>query len=198
MDEDGLLDGVETNTGTYVSATSTGTDPKKADTDGDGLLDGVETNTGKVVDNDDTGTDPNVADTDDDGHKDGREIDKGTDPSDPLDFPAFPGELAYMIVQGTAGNQNYTGALGMDFIVEEPIRILELGAFDSGANGIKRPITVTMWERNDQGTTDFADDSGEEILGEVQFTEENDGELRDAHRMIGLENDVILLSLIHI
>ena len=194
MDEDGLLDGVETNTGTYVSATSTGTDPKKADTDGDGLLDGVETNTGKVVDNDDTGTDPNVADTDDDGHKDGREIDKGTDPSDPLDFPAFPGELAYMIVQGTAGNQNYTGALGMDFIVEEPIRILELGAFDSGANGIKRPITVTMWERNDQGTTDFADDSGEEILGEVQFTEENDGELRDAHRMIGLENDVILES----
>ena len=29
-DGDGLSDGVETNTGTYVSATNTGTDPKKA------------------------------------------------------------------------------------------------------------------------------------------------------------------------
>ena len=45
-DGDGLLDGVETGTGTYVSATNTGTDPKNADTDGDGLLDGVETNSG--------------------------------------------------------------------------------------------------------------------------------------------------------
>ena len=191
-DEDGLSDGVETNTGTYISATNTGTDPKKADTDGDGLLDGVETNTGKVVNNDDTGTDPNVTDTDGDGHKDGREIDKETDPSDPLDFPAFPGELAYMIEQGTVGNQNFTGALGMDFILDEPIRVLELGAFDSGADGLKRPITVTMWARNDQGSPDFADDSGDEILGEVQFIEENDGELRDAHRMIELDDDVIL------
>ena len=37
-DEDGLSDGVETGTGTYVSATNTGTDPKEADTDGDGTL----------------------------------------------------------------------------------------------------------------------------------------------------------------
>ena len=192
MDEDGLLDGVETNTGTFVSATNTGTDPKKADTDGDGLLDGVETNTGKVVNENDTGTDPNMVDTDEDGHKDGREINKETDPSDPLDFPAFLGDLAYRIEQGTLGNQNYTGALGMDFTVEEPIRILELGAFDSGANGLKRPITVAMWARNDQGTPDFADDSGDEILEEVQFLEENDGELRDAHRMIELDSDLIL------
>ena len=41
-DEDGLKDGVETNTGTYVSATNTGTDPKNADSDGDGILDGDE------------------------------------------------------------------------------------------------------------------------------------------------------------
>ena len=58
-DEDGLSDGVETNTGTYVSATNTGTNPKKADSDSDGLLDGVETNTGILVDEEeDTGTDP--------------------------------------------------------------------------------------------------------------------------------------------
>ena len=81
-DEDELSDAVETNTGTYVSATNTGTDPKKADTDSDGLLDGVETNTGILVDEENTGTDPNNADTDGDGYSDSGEIAGGTDPND--------------------------------------------------------------------------------------------------------------------
>ncbi len=41
-DNDGLLDVVETNTGVFVDATNTGTDPLKADTDGDGCGDGKE------------------------------------------------------------------------------------------------------------------------------------------------------------
>lgn len=41
-DRDGLADCVETNTGIYVSASDTGTDPHNPDTDGDGLLDGEE------------------------------------------------------------------------------------------------------------------------------------------------------------
>ena len=41
-DGDGLSDSVETNTGTYVSPTDTGTDPNNADTDGDGVSDGAE------------------------------------------------------------------------------------------------------------------------------------------------------------
>ena len=41
-DGDGLNDGVETKTGTYVDASNTGTDPTKEDTDGDCLLDGDE------------------------------------------------------------------------------------------------------------------------------------------------------------
>lgn len=41
-DSDGLPDCVETNTGVWVSATNTGTDPHNPDTDGDGLLDGEE------------------------------------------------------------------------------------------------------------------------------------------------------------
>ncbi|NDD57407.1 MAG: hypothetical protein EBZ44_06820, partial [Verrucomicrobia bacterium] len=41
-DGDGLADAFETNTGTYVSADNTGTDPTKADTDGDGVSDGSE------------------------------------------------------------------------------------------------------------------------------------------------------------
>ena len=81
-DGDGLCNSYETNTGTWVSPTSTGTDPNDPDTDNDGLDDGVETNTGLFVDPDDTGTDPNNGDTDSDGLNDGEEISVGTDPFD--------------------------------------------------------------------------------------------------------------------
>ncbi|HXV37228.1 MAG TPA: hypothetical protein VEC18_08765 [Myxococcota bacterium] len=41
-DNDGLADSVETGSGTFVSASDTGTDPLAVDTDGDGVGDGVE------------------------------------------------------------------------------------------------------------------------------------------------------------
>jgi len=41
-DADGLADDYETNTGIYVSATDTGSDPDNPDTDGDGIPDGNE------------------------------------------------------------------------------------------------------------------------------------------------------------
>ncbi len=49
-DSDLLDDSVETDTGTYVSPTDTGTDPNDADSDDDGYIDGLEV---------DLGTDPN-------------------------------------------------------------------------------------------------------------------------------------------
>jgi DNA-binding beta-propeller fold protein YncE/mono/diheme cytochrome c family protein len=49
-DEDTLLDGVETNTGVFVNANDTGTDPAQADTDGDTFDDAAEVA---------AGTDPN-------------------------------------------------------------------------------------------------------------------------------------------
>ena len=109
-DEDELSDAVETNTGTYVSATNTGTDPKKADTDSDGLLDGVETNTGILVDEENTGTDPNNADTDGDGYPDGGEIAGGTDPNDENSKGAIPSPILYLDFEDNAvdlsGNAN--------------------------------------------------------------------------------------------
>jgi hypothetical protein len=51
-DGDGLYDSVETNTGTYVSLTDTGTDPNNADSSGDGF------NDGDVVS---AGYDPNIS-----------------------------------------------------------------------------------------------------------------------------------------
>ena len=41
-DGDGIKDIYETNTGTYVSAEDTGTNPEKVDSDGDGFSDGEE------------------------------------------------------------------------------------------------------------------------------------------------------------
>ena len=41
-----MLDGVETDTGAFVSSSDAGTDPFNPDTDGDGLGDAIETGTG--------------------------------------------------------------------------------------------------------------------------------------------------------
>jgi autotransporter-associated beta strand protein len=76
-DSDGLLDGVETATGTWVNATSTGTHPLIADTDKDGFVDGVETNTGTWVSITNTGTNPLDPDWDKDGLLDGAETNTG-------------------------------------------------------------------------------------------------------------------------
>ncbi|MDP8203206.1 MAG: OmpA family protein [Candidatus Tenebribacter mawsonii] len=73
-DGDALADSVETNTGVFISADSTGTDPNVADTDMDGVNDYDEVYTYK--------TDPNSIDTDGDSLSDGDEINNyQTDPN---------------------------------------------------------------------------------------------------------------------
>ncbi len=86
-DNDGLLDGVEDNTGVFVNSSKTGTNPLISDTDSDGLSDGVESNTGEFLDVNDTGTNPNESDSDGDGFNDALEISEGTDPTNEEDFP---------------------------------------------------------------------------------------------------------------
>lgn len=86
-DADGLKDGVETKTGTWVSASKTGTDPLNPDTDGDGLQDGVESNTGSFADATNTGTNPLMADTDADGFNDGVEVQEGVNPTSAASTP---------------------------------------------------------------------------------------------------------------
>ncbi len=73
-DGDGLNDAVETNTGTWVSTTNTGSNPLLGDTDGDGVNDGIEV--GALP----SPTNPNLADTDGDGRNDAVELAEGTDP----------------------------------------------------------------------------------------------------------------------
>lgn len=66
-DGDGLGDSVETNTGFYISASDTGTNPAVSDSDVDGLSDGEEVLTFY--------TNPTLSDTDADGLTDGNEVD---------------------------------------------------------------------------------------------------------------------------
>ena len=75
-DGDGLLDGAETNTGTFVDANNTGTDPLNTDTDGDTVSDGDEV-TGANGFN--VATDPHNQDSDGDGLNDGEETTEGAD-----------------------------------------------------------------------------------------------------------------------
>ena len=108
-DGDGLSDGVETNTGNYVSATNTGTDPRNADSDDDGLVDGDETNTGELVDEENTGTDPNNADSDGDGYSDGYEVAGGTDPNDANSKGSIPAPILYVDFEDGAVDSSEEG-----------------------------------------------------------------------------------------
>jgi hypothetical protein len=80
-DKDGLLDYYETNTGTFVSATDTGTNPNLPDTDSDGLEDNKEILVHL--------TDPTKSDTDNDGLTDGVEVANGSDPKNDKDPKAI-------------------------------------------------------------------------------------------------------------
>ena len=74
-DGDGLADDVETDTGVYISANDTGTNPYIPDTDGDGLNDGDEVNI--------HGSSPIDSDSDDDTILDGIEVRHATFGFDP-------------------------------------------------------------------------------------------------------------------
>lgn len=101
-DDDGLLDGVESNTGTFLNASDTGTDPLNPDTDGDQLLDGVETADGTFNDAMDTGSSPLDANTDDDNFRDGAEVlIHRTDPVNAGSFPATQTRVLFLEADGT-------------------------------------------------------------------------------------------------
>ena len=110
-DGDGLNDDVETNTGEWVSASNTGTDPLDADSDDDNIVDGVE-NPDLPYNEEDPenqpGSDPNSSDTDGDGVLDGRELILETNPTvEDRVVPTFegPAPLVYFDFEGDSGDQ---------------------------------------------------------------------------------------------
>lgn len=132
-DSDGLLDGRETGTGTWVSASDTGTNPLKPDTDGDGLLDGQENNTGTYVNATNPGTNPNLADTDGDTYGDYLEISRS---SNPVNAGSTPGgssatplvELnASGLSEGMLSSWTNTGTIGRSFEADHPVTVETIG-----------------------------------------------------------------------
>ncbi len=56
--------------------------------------------------------------------------------------------VAYDVPPTTVGSQTWTGALGMDFDVTSAVVVTQLGAFDSGSDGLAAPISVRLYDRD--------------------------------------------------
>jgi len=95
-DDDNLLDGVESNTGTWVSIRDTGTNPLDSDSDDDGLPDDVENPDLPYLGASQPGSDPNIWDTDGDLRNDAFEIANNSDPSDASSFTALPATISFI------------------------------------------------------------------------------------------------------
>jgi hypothetical protein len=97
------------------------------------------------------------------------------------------GTVAYRIHAGTPGNQNYGGALGMDFVVNQPVIITELGCFDDNSDGLNATITVQLWRRNENGTpANVSDDSGAGVVASMSFGPAASGTLFEGSRFKAL------------
>jgi VCBS repeat-containing protein len=69
----------------------------------------------------------------------------------PLNVTTFNPATAYEVPANTVGTQNFGGALGMDFNVNTPVYVTQLGVFDSGSNGIQGgTVTARLYNRQTQ------------------------------------------------
>ncbi|MBL9126223.1 MAG: lamin tail domain-containing protein, partial [Verrucomicrobiales bacterium] len=93
------------------------------------------------------------------------------------------GTVAYRVAAGTPGNQDYPGSLGMDFVVNQPVLVTDLGCFDDLGDGLRSTIRVQLWRRRDAGTpATFSDDSGEAVLASMTFATGDPGTLVEGNR----------------
>ena len=146
-DGDGLLDGVESNSGTFIDSTDTGTSPTLADTDRDGLTDNLEI-PGAVPSSDGSFSlsSPNTSDTDRDSYGDYIEHVTGYDPVSAESSPA-------PIVLGTGTE----ALLGGDLT-------------DPENDGNPEELTgynVTIENGNDEEKPDDIEDLVDNLLGET-------------------------------
>jgi hypothetical protein len=92
-----------------------------------------------------------------------------------------PDVAAYEVPAGTVGNQDFGGALGMDFDVQDPITITRLGVFDSGSDGLNSTITARLFDRGSGGE-----------LRALAFSPQDPGELREGSRFKDLSSPIEL------
>jgi hypothetical protein len=91
------------------------------------------------------------------------------------------GGIAHQAPAGRTGNQDFPGALGMDFNVNAKIEITRLGVFDDSSDGLKRPINCRLYNRDTL-----------EVITSMDFTPEDQGELAGGHRLKPLPAPVAL------
>lgn len=56
--------------------------------------------------------------------------------------------IAYVIPEGLPGNQEFNGALGMDFDVDNRVLVTRLGCFDDASDGLNLAISVRLYDRD--------------------------------------------------
>ena len=91
--------------------------------------------------------------------------------------------IAYQVPAGTAASNPFSGALGMDFNVNSPVTITHLGAFDSGSDGLSRPISVRLYDRATQTS-----------VASVSFPVGNSGTLIGGSRFLPLASPITLAA----
>ena len=83
--------------------------------------------------------------------------------------------VAYFVPSSLAGNQNFSGVLGMEFNVLNPIIITKLGVFDDGSDGMKRTITAKIFDRSDPAnpiemvSLDFTTEAPGALIGSTRY-----------------------------
>ncbi len=103
---------------------------------------------------------------------------------------------AFQADPGAVGNQGYFhGGLGLDFDVNDPIRVYSLGVFDHLGDGIdaESVLSVQLWQR-DQGLLKDPDAySGSHVVAELTFSTDSAGDLWAGYRYKPLDKPIELL-----
>ncbi len=97
-----------------------------------------------------------------------------------------PPTVAYQVPANTVGNQAFSGPLGLDFDVKQPVVVDELGVFDSGSNGLAVPLTARLYNRDTQ--TEVAS---------LAFAAGQTGTLVGGSRLLPLASSVVLPAGFH-
>ncbi len=109
-----------------------------------------------------------------------------TDGTTGLGFESGEGQaraIAYSDDAGNVGSQDWTGSLGLDFVVHDTISVTQLGVFDSNSDGLMRDLTAQMWTRSG--------DSGS-LLRQLSFTPADPGTLLGGDRFKPLGTPLVL------
>ncbi len=107
---------------------------------------------------------------------------------------AFAGAVqpVVKVPAGSTGGTTYAGAVGADFIVESPVEITHLGAFDHLGDGFSGTITVRLHRVDEKGTPVLTDDASAAVLATATFTNAAPGELDGGCRYLALAEPIAL------